>query len=306
MQGAMFFSEIARSMGSYPGDILSALWSLIFAGEVSTDSFQAVRGYLLSHCSETTRSRERRYSAMRSLRPVLNRAVPKGAEGRFYLRSSRSKKTTDSTTTTLQVVEVLLNRYGIVTRDVAELEAVAGGFSSLYAALSVMEQNGRVRRGYFISGCGGAQFATPAAIEALRACKSFDIDAPPIILSAVDPANPYGSIIPWPSCEHSRCIRCAGAFVALHNGSILGYLAKGNNNLVIFTTGEKSDDANRARILANALISFATTKRLSALHFPLINSQNASQCDVTPIFLAQGFILAGDGLLYRNSLLKEG
>jgi len=168
-----------------------------------------------------------------------------------------------------------------------------------------MEQNGKVRRGYFISGCGGAQFASPSAIEALRACKTSDIEDKAIVLSAVDPANPYGAAIPWPSKNDSRCLRSAGALVVLHNGSVLGYLAKGFSNLVTFAVDDRSENASRARVLAESLIAFAKTRKLPALHLPLVDGQDAAKWDCATVFLACGFILAGQGLLYRNRFISD-
>ena len=87
--------------------------------------------------------------------------------------------------------ELLLERYGIVTREQVLAEGIPGGFSSLYDQLSALETVGVARRGYFIEGLGGAQFALPGAVERLRAQRDDDT-APPIVLAATDPAQPYG------------------------------------------------------------------------------------------------------------------
>src|SRR5205085_9477813 len=96
--------------------------------------------------------------------------------------------------------EVMLERYGIVTRETVLAEGVPGGFSTLYGELANLETLGTARRGYFVEGLGGAQFALPAAVERLRGLRA---DEPPgaLVLAATDPANPYGASLPWPKRE---------------------------------------------------------------------------------------------------------
>ena len=93
--------------------------------------------------------------------------------------------------------ELLLERYGIVTREQVLAEGIPGGFSSLYDSFAALETIGVARRGYFVEGLGGAQFALPGAVERLRAQKDDDA-APPIVLAATDPAQPYGAVLKWP------------------------------------------------------------------------------------------------------------
>ena len=95
------------------------------------------------------------------------------------------------------IAELLLERYGIVTREQVLAEGVPGGFSALYDALGDLETLGVCRRGYFVEGLGGAQFALPGAVERLRAQRDLD-EAPPLVLAATDPAQPYGAALPWP------------------------------------------------------------------------------------------------------------
>ena len=103
------------------------------------------------------------------------------------------------------LAELLLERYGIVTREQVLAEGIPGGFSSIYPELSQLETLGIARRGYFLEGLGGAQFALPGAVERLRsrvgaAAGGSDADAP-LVLAAVDPAQPYGAALPWPKAE---------------------------------------------------------------------------------------------------------
>ena len=82
----------------------------------------------------------------------------------------------------------MLERYGIVTRETVLAEGVPGGFSSLYGELSNLEMLGTARRGYFVEGLGGAQFALAGAVERLRSLPRVDDDY--IVLAVTDPLSP--------------------------------------------------------------------------------------------------------------------
>ena len=103
------------------------------------------------------------------------------------------------------LAELLLERYGIVTREQVLAEAVTGGFSALYDALSDLETLGVCRRGYFVEGLGGAQFALPGAVERLRAqpdpTRVPAAQPAPLVIAATDPAQPYGAALRWPDAE---------------------------------------------------------------------------------------------------------
>ena len=105
----------------------------------------------------------------------------------------------------------LVERHGVVTREAVLAEGVVGGFASVYGVLKVLEDRGQVRRGYFVSGLGAAQFALPGAVDRLRSIRRPDDPAFPavpddagerapatVVLSATDPAQPYGGTLPWP------------------------------------------------------------------------------------------------------------
>ena len=93
-------------------------------------------------------------------------------------------------------------------------EGIPGGFSSLYDQFAALETVGVARRGYFIEGLGGAQFALPGAVERLRSQRDDDA-APPVVLAATDPAQPYGAVLRWPQREGRTPARQPGAYVVL-------------------------------------------------------------------------------------------
>jgi ATP-dependent helicase Lhr and Lhr-like helicase len=113
-------------------------------------------------------------------------------------------------------------------------EGVPGGFSSLYGELANLETIGTARRGYFVEGLGGAQFALGAAVERLRGLRS-DEPAGPLVLAATDPANPWGATLPWPKREEGsgrRPARAAGAYVVSLDADPVLYVERGGKALV--------------------------------------------------------------------------
>ena len=92
------------------------------------------------------------------------------------------------------LAELMLERHGIVTRETAIAEGIPGGFAAIYGELQNLELLGTARRGYFVEGLGGAQFALPGAVERLRSLPRPDGEL--LWLAATDPANPYGATLP--------------------------------------------------------------------------------------------------------------
>ena len=141
--------------------------------------------------------------------------------------------------------ELLLERYGIVTREQVLAEGIPGGFSSLYDSLAALETIGVARRGYFVEGLGGAQFALPGAVERLRAQRDDDA-APPIVLAATDPAQPYGAVLKWPKRESRSPARQAGAYVVLAGAEPVLYVERGGKGLQVLVDDGRRAPARRA------------------------------------------------------------
>ena len=170
VRGAVFFEEIARELGGFRNDVLDALWKLVWAGHVTNDTLAPVRGRRRGGgaaeglVTPRSRSRRRDRRQFRSRRPAR---IP-GAEGRWSLvdyqgtNAARDGEPARSLTERqTALTEQLIRRYGVLVRSAVGREAVEGGFSALYPILRAMEDAGRVRRGYFVAGMGGAQFAAP-------------------------------------------------------------------------------------------------------------------------------------------------
>ena len=105
--------------------------------------------------------------------------------------------------------EVLLDRYGVVTRGAVQAERVPGGFALVYKTLAALEEAGRARRGYFVEHLGAAQFSTAGTVDRLRSHdprhgRAASRRPSCSTLAATDPANPYGAALPWPEGRGGR------------------------------------------------------------------------------------------------------
>ena len=191
----------------------------------------------------------------------------------------------------------LLERYGVVTREMALAEGAAGGFAGVYPVLKEMEERGQVRRGYFVTGLGAAQFALPGAVDRLRDERQDTLpeDLPPIVtLTAVDPAQPYGAAIPWPETG-GRPARSTGAYVLLRNGLPLVYCHKGGRSIAVF------DAAAEDPGWVDGLAGLVVNKKLRSLEIQKVNGEPISEFpEVSQQLLAGGFKPGYKGPTFRR------
>lgn len=219
----------------------AALWDLVWAGLVTGDTFAPVRALLGTSTTSRTAHRNRRAPRLRAYTPIPATApVDPAVAGRWSMLPERLA---DGTERSHMQAELLLGRYGVVTKGSVVAEGVAGGFAWLYKVLSTFEDNGRCRRGYFVESLGGAQFASPATVDRLREYLDTVDDARKpyraTVLAATDPANPYGAALAWPravSDSGHRPGRKAGALTVLVDGELALYIERGGKSLLSFVT----------------------------------------------------------------------
>ncbi len=289
-RGAVFFPEIARTLGVFPNDVLAALWDLVWSGEVTNDTFEAMRSFV-------RRDKEKDENGRRSRRVRSPRLGPAGSEGRWSLRRARWGTSPTATERSAATARTLLERYGVVLREAAAAEGIPSGFGAVYDVLRAMEDQGRVRRGYFVAGRGATQFALPGAEERLRAkplggAEGPDLeepaDADPVVLAATDPANPYGALVPWPETQGRSAQRSPGARVVLWDGALVGWLARGGQHLVTFLPKEEPEATRAGTALARAILALAARgKRTWVL--ATIDGVTAAESPVAARLAAHGF-----------------
>jgi ATP-dependent helicase Lhr and Lhr-like helicase len=226
--GAAFWADLLADLDEVePAELQEALWDLVWGGEVTNDAFAPLRAPRLS-LARGQGERGRRFARRR--RP----GAPQ-VQGRWSLTGPLFADAPQHGPRMRALSEILLERYGIVTRETVLAEGVPGGFSTLYGELSNLETLGTARRGYFVEGLGGAQFALPAAIERLRGLRA-DESAGALVLAATDPANPYGASLAWPRREHDdsgrRPSRVPGAYVVTLDAEPVLYVERGGKGLL--------------------------------------------------------------------------
>jgi ATP-dependent Lhr-like helicase len=228
--GACFFTDLLADVPLDPAMLQEALWDLVWAGEVTNDAWAPLRAPRLTLARsrrERPRTGARRFSSRRT-------GASAQVQGRWSLTAPLFEPAAEPGQRRRAQAELLLERYGIVTREQVLAEGIAGGFSTLYDSLSALETVGVARRGYFVEGLGGAQFALPGAVERLRASGGVELDeTPPLVLAATDPAQPYGAALQWPKRDGDRRPqRVAGAYVVLVGAEPVVYVERGGKGLL--------------------------------------------------------------------------
>ncbi|MFD8785670.1 ATP-dependent helicase [Kitasatospora sp. NPDC059599] len=260
----LFFRQLVQQLPEETPEpeVVEALWDLVWAGYVTNDTLAPLRALLGSgrtagataHRAPRATPRGRYGGAGRAFGRVggAQRSGPPTVAGRWSLLPALG---TDPTVRATAQAQGLLDRHGLLTRGTVAAERVPGGFAGVYRVLAAMEERGRARRGYFVEGLGGAQFAMEGAADRLRSVNgrleraraaewpAAPASEPPqaLVLAAADPANAYGAALPWPeppaapagkeSTAH-RPGRKAGALVVLVDGELALYVERGGKSLL--------------------------------------------------------------------------
>ena len=268
-RGPCFFTDLLAELEAPAEALREALWDLVWAGEATNDAWAPLRA---PHLSLARGERSARAGAPASLRPGRATARSRFAgrrpgthsqvQGRWSLSESifrgRAEGAAGAAQERRALAELLLERYGIVTREQVLAEGIRGGFAMLYDTFANLETLGVCRRGYFIEGMGGAQFALPGAVERLRASRE---RGPTLVLGAADPAQPYGGALAWPKRDgqERRPARVAGAYVVLVQDEPVLYVERGGRGLVTLAhapaVGEPDPLPEALRALAEAVRS---------------------------------------------------
>ncbi|MGV9820443.1 ATP-dependent helicase [Nocardia xishanensis] len=307
--GAYFFRQLSDATGLLDDTaVAAALWELVWAGVVSGDTFAPVRALLAGTSRTTTAHRTpRRAPRGRAYLPrpsMPTRSGPPAVAGRWSLLPER---VADNTIRAHATADMLLERYGVLTRGSVQNEGVAGGFALMYRVLTEFEDRGRCRRGYFVDSLGGAQFSTTDVVDRLR---SFDTDrvrsgdparqGNALALAACDPANPYGAALGWPKGDGDsghRPGRKAGALVVLVDGELVLYLERGGKTLLTFT-----EDPNARQAAAAELAELVRRRRVDSLVIDRVDGESVHGNTFAAFLTEAGFSATPRGLRLRRQL----
>ncbi|MEE2570969.1 DEAD/DEAH box helicase [Pseudarthrobacter sp. J64] len=325
--GGFFFrqlTEVAGGMDAVLGDadVTAALWDLAWAGRITGDTFAPVRALIAGgHTAHRQTAKAPRARAPRLSRlgrshgtgllgspglvggrfgPGGAAPTPPTAAGRW---SALPLPELDPTIHARATAELLLDRYGVVTRGSVMAEQILGGFGLMYKVLARLEEAGRCRRGYFIEHLGAAQFAVPATVDRLR---SYAEDAAiakaepsALALAATDPANPYGAALPWPALDAEagtghRPGRKAGALVVMVDGGLALYVERGGKTLLAF-----SEEPDVLAAAATALTDVVKRGAVDKLIMEKVNGHGILDTPIAAALAAAGAYSTPKGLRIR-------
>jgi ATP-dependent Lhr-like helicase len=295
--GASFFPALHAGIGGgFPQEVLDALWSLVWRGVVTNDTLHPLRGFVEPPARPTRRTQP----AFRS-----RRVVPRTADGRWSLVADRIHGRPSATEWATAVARQLLARHGVVTREAMAVEAIPGGYSAVYDVLRALEDAGRIRRGLFVSGLGAAQFALPPAIDLLRSLNDPGETALVVALASTDPANPYGGIIRWPPPPPGAGrgpTRSAGTRVIVVDGDLIGWVSRGDRQVLVWLPEEEPRRRRALTSLAGALARMADDGRgREGLLIAEVNGQPASAHPLAAYLADAGFSRGAMGLARAKS-----
>jgi ATP-dependent Lhr-like helicase len=296
--GPCFFGDLLVDLDLPAAAMTEALWDLVWAGEVTNDAFAPLRARRLALAGSPARARAgARGSGRRRYGSVALRGgrSPAGAvQGRWSLTGPvfAGHPDDDPRARRRALAELLLERYGVLTREQVLAEGVQGGFSALYSSLAELETLGVCRRGYFVEGLGGAQFALPGAVERLRAARGAG-GPRALVLAAVDPAQPYGAVLPWPRREQAgrRPARVAGAYVALVDAEPVLYLERGGRALLTLAGDPQppAGEPGRLELALRALADAVRAGRIGAVSLERVDGAAVIGSALEPALVELGF-----------------
>ena len=238
-------------------EFTEALWSLVWAGHLSNDSPTALRSYLAGTRAATTVKRRPGRGQLTGLGPLSADRLPAAASGRW----SRVTWSAGDTEALATMAHALLYRHGVVTKGSMVAERFPGGFAAFYRIAAALQDSGQAGRLYVVDGLGGSQFCAPGAADEIRSDRQL---CDPVVLSAADPANPYGASLAWPVVPDDaggRPSRSAGARIVLVGGALRIYLARGGKSLTCFADPADPTEATELHSALRALADRAATGR---------------------------------------------
>jgi len=327
--GASFLADLQAATGSSSLTVRDALRELSAASIATNDTIEALRevvrtraipgrarGASAQALQDPTRWLPASFAATPGRpvyrRPPSQRRLPKwrrpdlpgpaaGWVGRWSLLRAPGTwgERPDEEEHAERIARQWLDRYAIVTRDWWRRERPPVSWRAIYRELKRLEYRGEVRRGYFVEGLGGAQFALPEAVERLRAQPEVDADAPIVIMSAADPANPY--TLPLESIAPGSLVRPrgAGALLLTRRGVVLMNAEGRGRRVSIASDASDADIATASKMLGDYLTRASPGAR--ALRDPRIetvNGEPAGASQHAEAIMDGGWRRGTDGLVY--------
>jgi len=283
-RSALFWYDLLADTGLEAEEALPALWDLVWAGEATNDAWAPLRAGRRFQ-TRAARPRPRRFSRRRA-------AEVTATQGRWSLTARLFPGRPDRRA----LAELLLERQGIVTRDGVRGEGIPGGYGAVYGELKALETLGLCRRGYFVEGLGGAQFALGGAVERLRELRPQDGEEPEtLVLAAADPSQPYGASVPWPKRAGARAARVAGAHVILLGGEPALFVERGGRSLVPLRDPEE----DWLRTALDALVAHVRATGAKRLAVERFDGEPVTESECVSLLIDAGFVIGPRRAVFR-------
>ena len=323
-EGASFLADLAAGTGLTPLSLRDALRELVAHGAATNDTVEALRE--IARARPLPRRDDEGEDPTRWLpssfvptpgRPVVRRqslrrlprwrrpdgaGAPAGWVGRWSLIRVGRRDSTSEPLPPATIARQWLDRYGIVARDWYRRERPPVPWRAIYDELRRMEYRGEVRRGYFVRGLSGAQFALPEAVERLRAAAGDDPDPPLVVLASADPANVHALRLQGVDADPLARAR-GGAILVTRRGSIVLRVESRGRRLV-FRDGIDDVEATAAvrEWLAYVTRTQSAHRRLRDITIELIDGDPAIRSARADAVRAAGFRLTTDGLRWYAAI----
>ncbi len=285
LRSALHWDELLLETQLDEAVALPALWDLVWAGEATNDAWTPLRARRRQTPVRQER-RPRRFSRRRA-------AGGSATAGRWSLTGRLFAGAPERRA----LAELLLERHGIVTRDSVRSEGIPGGYGAVYLELRALETLGLCRRGYFVEGLGGAQFALGGAVERLREVREADLELEPLVLAAADPAQPYGAALPWPKRAGARAARVAGAYLVSLGGEPVLYVERGGPLARPLAGSRTSPGCGPAFAALVAHVRAGGPKRLAVERF---DGEPVAESEALPLLVEAGFLAGPRRVVLRQ------
>jgi ATP-dependent helicase Lhr and Lhr-like helicase len=292
--GASFATDLARRTGLEPSRVRRALDELLGQGLVTNDRFDPVRPGARSTLLALSEAASLRRGGL-SVRARPRRSLTAVPEGRW---SCLERPDADDEAGLLAWAEILLARYGVLTREVVALEPSAPPWGLLAPLLSRAEWRGEIRRGYFVEGLSGVQFASDdCAGELARLASAADRQSPLVLVCATDPANLYGAGAPYDvellDGGSARLPRLHGNFLVLRDGRPVLLIEAHGKRLTGLASASQSDIDSAFNLLVSLI---GPTRR--ALKVESYNGRPAAESVAAARLGELGFVRDYPGMAY--------
>ncbi|WP_027084687.1 DEAD/DEAH box helicase [Cohnella panacarvi] len=273
--GASFLTKLSREMDKPPTELLQDLLELVWEGRVSNDQFAPLRLQASTKHAKWARTGS--------------------GLGRWYATGSLAEPRTSKDTASsplLSWAHHLLNVYGLINKELVARTAPFG-WDELYPALKRLEEWGVLTRGTFIGGMSSLQFTTREMSEAVRLPVPELQQQGATVLSAADPANPYGWMIDWPKhVKHAAFARNAGNYILLQGDRWL-YWIEGRGKKVFSMATEEGVESglsteNQAVMLLHAFRTIIRRQKLVKMTIERWNGKPVMETELGQALVHQG------------------